>query len=88
MSFIGLAYEGISSFLHHKWKRALHKAVNAMNEKANIQHNKLRKIDDTILMYGVYNAEMLEKLIKTVHKFHNTSFPGEIVCWQAQSHYI
>ena len=23
-SFIGLAYEGISSFLHHKWNKALH----------------------------------------------------------------
>ena len=42
-SFIGLAYEGISSFLQHKWNKALHKAVNAMNEKANIQHNKLIK---------------------------------------------
>ena len=44
-----------------------------MNNKANIQHNKLIKLDDTMLMYGVYNAEMLEKLIKTVHKIHNTT---------------
>ena len=37
-SFIGLAYEGISSFLHHKQNNTLHKAVNAMNEKkTNIQ---------------------------------------------------
>ena len=36
-SFTGLAYEGISSFLHHKCNNALHKAVNAMNNKANIQ---------------------------------------------------
>ena len=36
-SFIGLAYEGISSFLQHKRNNALHKAVNAMNNKANIQ---------------------------------------------------
>ena len=42
-SFIGLAYEGISSFLQHKRNNALHKAVNAMNNKANIQHNKLMK---------------------------------------------
>ena len=25
--FIGLAYEGVSSFLHYKWEKALHKAV-------------------------------------------------------------
>ena len=36
-NFIGLAYEGISSFLQHKCNNALHKAVNAMNNKANIQ---------------------------------------------------
>ena len=35
------------------------------------------KMDDTILMYGVYNAEMLEKLIKTVHKIHNTTVSHE-----------
>ena len=72
-SFIGLAYEGISSFLQHKQNNALHKAVNAMNEKTNIQCNKLMKMDDTMLMYAVYNAETLEKLIKTVHEIHNTT---------------
>ena len=36
-SFIGLAYEGISSFLHHRQSKALHKAINAMDNKANIQ---------------------------------------------------
>ena len=66
-SFIGLVYEGISSFLHHKQNNALHKAVRTMNEKANIQCNKLMKLDNSVLMYGIYNAETLEKLIKTVH---------------------
>ena len=72
-SFIGLAYEGISSILQHKRDNALHKAVNAMNNKANIQCKKLMKLDDTILMYGIYNVETLEKLIKTVHEIHNTT---------------
>ena len=75
--FIGLAYEGISSFLQHKLNNALHKAVNAMNNKANIQHNKLMKLDDTMLMYGIYNAETLEKFITTVHKIHNTTSSHE-----------
>ena len=30
---IGLAHEGISSFLHHKRHKALHKAVSVMNKK-------------------------------------------------------
>ena len=76
-SFIGLAYECISSFLQHKRNNALHRAVNAMNNKANIQCNKLMKLDDTMLMYGIYNAETLEKLINTVCKIHNTTSSHE-----------
>ena len=87
-SFIGLAYEGISSFLQHKWNNALHKAVNAMNNKANIQHNKLMKLDDTMLMYGIYNAETLEKLIKTVHKIHTTTSSHEKLFAGEHSHCI
>ena len=35
------------------------------------------KLDDTMLMYGIYNAETLEKLIKTVHEIHNAVFSHE-----------
>ena len=48
-----------------------------MNTKANIQCNKLMKLDGTMLMYGIYNAEMLVKLIKTVHDIHNTTSSHE-----------
>ena len=40
-SFIGLAYEGISSFLYHKQNKALHKAVRVVDSKATIQCNKV-----------------------------------------------
>ena len=36
-SIIGLAYEGISSFLHHKRHKALHKAVTVMEKKTDLQ---------------------------------------------------
>ena len=35
------------------------------------------KLDDAMLMFGIYNAEMLEKLINTVHKIHNTTSSHE-----------
>ena len=35
-----------------------------MDDKANIQCNKLMKLHSSMLMYGIYNAETLEKLIK------------------------
>ena len=72
-NFIRGRVECISSFLHHKWNNALHKAANAITEKANIQCNKLMKLDSSMLMYGIYNAKTFEKLIKTVHRIHNTS---------------
>ena len=76
-SFIGLTYEGISSFLQQKCEKTLHKAVNAMNDQVNIQHNKLMKLDDTMLMYGIYNVETLKKLINTVHEIHNATSSHE-----------
>ena len=76
---IGLAYEGISSFLQRKCENALQKAVYAMSNQANIQHNKLMKLDNTMSMYGIYNAETLEKLINKVHEIHNVASSHEKV---------
>ena len=67
---------GISSFFQCKCGNALHKAVNVMSNKANIQCNKLMKLDDTMLMYGIYNTETLERLIKTTSS-HEKLFVGE-----------
>ena len=39
-SVIGLAYEGISSFLHHKRHNALHKAVAVLDKKTNVNLRK------------------------------------------------
>ena len=85
--FIGLPYEGISSFLHHRRQKALQKAVNVMKDKVDIQCNKIFHLEDSMVMYGVYNSDTLEDLIKTVHKLHNTTtwneklFSGQIKDW-------
>ena len=42
-----------------------------MDSKTTIQHNKLMQLENSMLMYGIYNAEMLEKLINTVHYIYN-----------------
>ena len=76
-SFTGLAYEGISSFLHHKQNKALHKAGKAMDSKTTIQCNKLIQLENSMLMYGVENAETLEKFIDTVHQIHYTTSSHE-----------
>ena len=40
---------------------------------SNIQHNKLIQLEISVLMYGIYNTETLEKLSNTVHHIHNTT---------------
>ena len=37
MSFIGLAYECISSYLHNRRQKGLHKAFAAMENKVNLK---------------------------------------------------
>ena len=75
--FIGLAYGGISSFLHNRRHKALHKAVKTMDSKTSFQCNKLIHLEDLMVMYGIYNAETLEKHINTGHCIHNFASPSE-----------
>ena len=70
-SVIGLAYEGISSFLHYKRHKTLHKAVKVIEKRIDIQHNRVHHLEDTMIMYGKYNSDTLIDLIETVHKMHN-----------------
>ena len=49
----------------------------AMNNQADIQCNKLIKLDNTMLMYRIYNAETLEKLINTVQDIRNVTSSHE-----------
>ena len=68
---IGLAFKGISSFLHHKRQKALNKAMKQINEKQNIEHNRIYHLEDTMIMYGKYNSDTLTNLIDMVHRMHN-----------------
>ena len=57
-----------------------------MDSKTTIQCNKLMQLEKSMLMYGVYNTEMLEKLINAVHHIHNTtSSHGRLFAGQQSS---
>ena len=71
LGYIGLAFESISSFLHHKRHNALQRAVKAMSISMDVQRNKLMHLENSLIMYGLYNAETLEKLVKTAHVLHS-----------------
>ena len=70
-SVIGLAYEGISSFLHQKRHKALNKAMTVIEKKTALQKNQIHHLEDTMIMYGVYNSDMLTALIRTVQNMQN-----------------
>ena len=70
---IGLAFKGISGFLHHKGHKALHKAVNVINSKVEIDNNRVYHLEYTMIMYGKYNSDTLVDLIKTVHQMQNVT---------------
>ena len=84
---IGLAYEGISSFLHHKRHKALHKAVAVMNKRSNVQCNQIHHLEDSMIMYGIYNSDTLKDLIDAVHRMQNfttwneKTFAGKLHDW-------
>ena len=85
--FIGLVYEDISSYLHNIRQKGLHKAFVAMENKVNIQCNKIIYLENSMVMYGIYNSKASEKLIDTVHEMHNITtwngklFAGNHVSW-------
>ena len=86
-SIIGLSYEGISSFLHHKRHKALHKAMAVMDKKTNLQCNRIHHLEDTMIMYGVYNSDTLKDLMDTVHRmqtftaWNEKTFTGRLHDW-------
>ena len=86
----GLPFEGISSFLHHKRHRTLNKAIKQINERQNIEHNKIYHLEDTMIMYSKYNSDTLTNLIDMVHRMHNLTslkerlFVGRVNEWLKQ----
>ena len=42
-----------------------------MSISTDAQRNKLMHLENTLVMYGIYNTETLENLVKTVHALHS-----------------
>ena len=58
-----------------------------MENKVELQCNKIFHLEDSTVMYGIYNSDTLEALINIVHRLHNQStwneklFAGQIEDW-------
>ena len=51
----------------------MHKAFVAMENKINLQWNEIIHLENLKVICSIYNSDILEKLITTVHKMHNTT---------------
>ena len=49
----------------------MHKAVQAMENKVDLQCNKVFPLEDSMVMYGIYNSYTLQALVDAVHRLHN-----------------
>ena len=58
-----------------------------MERKVDIQQNRIHHLEDSMIMYGIYNSDTLEQLIEPVHRMHNTTswheriFAGKLNHW-------
>ena len=51
-----------------------------MSSTVDIQRNKPMHLEDTLVVYGDYNTETLEKLIRIVHTLHSRKSIYEFIC--------
>ena len=58
-----------------------------MKKRHDIERNRVFHLEDSMIMYGVYNVDTLEKLIQMVHKMNNRSiwyeklYAGQVNNW-------
>ena len=56
------------SYLQNGDKKVLQKAYYAMERKVNLERNKIFPLEDSVVMYGIYNAETIENSVNTSEK--------------------
>ena len=44
--------------------------MHTMNKRVNIEQNRVFHLEDSMIMYGIYNVDTLEKLIQMVYKMN------------------
>ena len=71
ISFIGLAYEQISSYLNIKRQNALQKAFRSKGKNVDLARNKIYHLENSMIIYGIYIAETVEKITNITQKRHN-----------------
>ena len=48
-----------------------------MERKLNLEINKIFHLEDSVIMYGIYNAETVENIVDTLEKMPNRTTQNE-----------
>ena len=51
----------------------MHQTSIAMEKEVDLQCNKVVHLENSMVMYGIFNSKTLEKLINTLHNMQNTT---------------
>ena len=51
----------------------MNKAMTIMGKRTNLQKNQMHNLQDTMIMYGIYNSDTLTALINTVQNMQNVT---------------
>ena len=75
-----MAYEGISGYLHNERQKALQRVFIGMelwNNYRLIWKEKKIHLKYSMVMYGIYNSETIERLINMIQHMHNKTIWNE-----------
>ena len=70
--------------------RGIRPSIKQINERQNIEHNRIYHLEDSMIRYGKYNSDTLTNLFDMVHRMHNLTslkerlFVGRVSEWLKQ----
>ena len=50
-----------------------------MEKQVNLERNKIFHLEDSVVMYGIYNTETIAKLINAIKNMHNKNIEWKAI---------
>ena len=66
-----IAVESLNSFLLKKQNKAMASGLSALKHDQTLAWNSLRQLETDFLLYGKYNVEKLQDIVKTINSLRN-----------------
>ena len=77
--FIELAYIEISSYSHNKRQKSFQKVFWVMKNNVNLVRNKIFYLENSMIVYGIYKPETVEKIVQFRKKHNKTVWDENLI---------